>query len=103
MHQPPLVVVGVLFIVALAVVNLTPLRDYLIPDQASSPSPSNTQPGEVRLHAQFARACPAGWRSRTTQFGDGRIGVNTVFRPSPTNSTRDRNILEMYFSGLTGQ
>ena len=57
----------------------------------------------VRLHAQFARACPAGWRSRTTQFGDGRIGVNTVFRSSPTNSTRDRNILEMYFSGVTGR
>ena len=58
MHQPT--------IVALAVVNLTPLRDYLIPE-ASSPSQSNTQPGEVRLHAQFTRDCPAGWRSRTTQ------------------------------------
>ena len=57
----------------------------------------------VRLHARFALTCPADWTSRATQFWDGRIGVNTVFRPSPTNSTRDRNILEMYFSGRTGR
>ena len=60
----------------------------------------------VRLHAQFARMCPDDWTDQPAPFGDGRIGVNTVFRAQPAGSTRsifpggptvDRNILEMYF------
>ena len=53
--------------------------------------------GPSRLEARFADVCPAGWRVRAAPFGNGRLGVNTVFRPATTHTPADRNILEMYF------
>ena len=79
------------------------IAGYLLPVIWGAPDDTNgtsvgRREGTVRLHAQFTGGCPAGWRSRLSPFGDGRIGVNTVFRTSTTSSMRDRNILEMYFS-----
>ena len=67
---------------------------------------TSDQTTTARLHAQFARVCPDDWTDQPAPFGDGRLGVNTVFRAQPAGSTRsifpggptvDRNILEMYF------
>ena len=60
------------------------IAGYLLPVIWGAPDDTNgtsvgRREGTVRLHAQFTGGCPAGWRSRLSPFGDGRIGVNTVF------------------------
>ena len=56
-----------------------------------------------RLEVQFADVCPVGWQERPAPFGDGRIGVNTVFRSANRQSTADRNILELYFFDVASE
>ena len=41
--------------------------------------------GRTRLEARFADVCPAG----AAPFGNGRLGVNTVFRPATTYTPAD--------------
>ena len=56
-----------------------------------------------RLEVQFAGMCPVGWQDRPAPFGDGRIGVNTVFRSTTRQSTVDRNILDLYFFDVASE
>ena len=78
--------------------------------QESAPAPPPVEPvapeapesgtdGESnrRLEVQFAGVCSAGWQDRPAPFGNGRIGVNTVFRSATRQSTTDSNILDLYF------
>jgi hypothetical protein len=58
MRQPIVVVVGVLFVVALAVVNFTPLRDYLIslPAAAETESSTSLPPREILVTTTMTTA-----------------------------------------------
>ena len=65
-----------------------------VSNRSSDTPPPNL---DARLEARFERVCPAGWRTRPAPFGDGHVGVNTVFRPADSQTVADRNILELYF------
>lgn len=88
---------GCLALLALvAFCNREPSRDGAA-NRGPSRDGATTSRGPSRLEARFADVCPAGWRARAAPFGNGRLGVNTVFRPATTYTPADRNILEMYF------
>ena len=60
------------------------------------PEPGSS-PGVSRLDVRFSDGCSVGWQERQAPFGDGRPGVNTVFRSAARQSMTDSNILDLYF------
>ncbi len=95
--SPLVLVLGIGFLVALMVGScLERLERHDRRQEHLAPARQRSDL-DARLEARFERVCPAGWRTRPAPFGNGRVGVNTVFLPADSQTVADRNILEMYF------